>query len=169
MLDAAIQESLNTAREERDVAAGITDANASSSRLKGARNKAAALLAAAAEEGLELAEDQDSDFKDDLSDESEAEFSSEEEPLVDSKGKGKGKAKATGKKTTKNKPKKMTMKEIRRLRREERLAAQGNKLEERNLSRKLGRKLTYVRTARLHYADNIDSSSSGRKSYRCSS
>ena len=73
MLDAAIQESLNTAREERDVAADITDANASSSRLKGARNKAAALLAAAAEEGLELAEDQDSDFKDDLSDESEAE------------------------------------------------------------------------------------------------
>ncbi|KAK7689056.1 hypothetical protein QCA50_007747 [Cerrena zonata] len=150
MIDAAIQESLTTAREGRDIAAGNTDANAGSSRLKGARNKAAALRASAAEHRLKHTDAQESDFED----ESEAQLSSEEdEPLADRKGKGKAKTKTKTKKSAKvqdtSKPKMMTLKERRRLQREARNA---HKKEETELRRKLGRKLTIAEktTVALH-------------------
>ncbi|KAG9219471.1 hypothetical protein CCMSSC00406_0005365 [Pleurotus cornucopiae] len=117
---------------------------------------AAALCAAAAERRIARANLQDNiEFElnsDDL-DESASESESEEEPL----SKGKGKAKATSAKVNDtSRKKKMTLAQLRAERREQarikRLEKKANWKEERDLIRKLGRKLTHAEksTVALH-------------------
>lgn len=150
MLDAAIRESLQTARLDNPSCNGA----GSSSRASASSNPAAALRAAAAERRLARA-NQTRDIDDcgvlELNTlGSDAQSSSDEELL--SKAKGKGKAKmpkklATVYDTTSNKF--MSISQRRKLNREQRkLAAasrRGNRKEELAMMKLLGRKLTYVR------------------------
>lgn len=141
MLDAAIQESLQSARPDRTGGAGSSKPNASST-------SAAALRAAAAEKRL-ARENQNvdvDDFQMAFGTESEAE-SSEEEPLSKAKGKGKGKGKKNSK-TVKihdtTSTKFMSMAERRKQRAQDRKDARLAKKEEREMIKQLGRKLTHV-------------------------
>lgn len=153
MLDAAIQMSLDTARQDRSRAAGLSTAGAGSSKSRAPINKAAALRAAAAERRLKQDFDVD-DFG--MSDsETRSASSSEDEPLARGIGIGKGKgskskskSKATMLKDITSSPKQMSIPELRRQRQERRrlarLAKGANKKEEAELCKKLGRKLTMV-------------------------
>lgn len=140
MIDAAIQESLRTAREGLEVAMGTTSVGAGSSRAKAPLNTAASLRAAAVEKrlGKRKAKKETEDFVPDSDETSELELAmssseSEEEPIIRSKGKNK-KVVASKKTKGKGKAKKMTAAEERKLRR----------AEEREMRKKLGRKLTAV-------------------------
>ncbi|CAL1703495.1 unnamed protein product [Somion occarium] len=155
MLDVVIQESLATARTEREVAAGVSSANAGASKTPAPRNKAAALRAAAAERRLGKIneEDLDGDYVV-LDDEEEAISSSDEDvPLANAKGKGKAKGKKATKVADTSRPKRMTMKELRALRK-------ANKKEEAELSKKLGRRLTLAEKSTIalhkHHAELVD-------------
>lgn len=150
----ATQQSLQTAREDRERAAGLTSAGAGSSKARPPANKAAALRAAAAER--RRAQDESSDVID-LTTEPEASLSeseSDEEPL--SKGKSKGKAKAKGKQVAKPLPQKksMTIAELKKLKKEERKQARERRyvtaVEEAALRKELGRRLTYVSLTAQH-------------------
>lgn len=146
MLEAAVEQSLRTAREDQERAAGLTSAGTGSSKSKSRAptSNAAALRAAAAERRLATQQG-----KINPSEESEMELlsdidgkESEEEPL--SKGKGKQVAKAKGAARAKV----MTFQELKKLSKEERkmqrLRRRGMKKEEAELCMKLGRKLTHV-------------------------
>lgn len=152
MLDAAIQESLQSARRDRDARHAV----GSSSGPGTSSNPAAALRAAAAERRLARV-NQDFDVNDNIyPDEPEAQTSSDEEPLSKKKGKGKGKS-ATVQDTTSIKF--MSFSERRAIKREERkLKADDKKAtrnEEKDMVRKLGRKLTYVRSKIIFVASNL--------------
>ncbi|KAI0366201.1 hypothetical protein BV20DRAFT_972087 [Pilatotrama ljubarskyi] len=143
MLDAAVRQSLQTAREEDDRATGLTSAGAGSSKSRPPTNKAAALRAAAAERRLGRAQEEIDDVE--FATESEAvpsETESEEEPL--SKAKGKQAAKPRQSKT-------MTLTELRKLRKEERKQARlrrnATAVEEAQMRKELGRRLTYAEKA----------------------
>ncbi|KAI0637648.1 SNF2 family N-terminal domain-containing protein [Trametes polyzona] len=146
MVDAAVQQSLRTAREERDRAAGLASAGAGSSKPRASTNKAAALRAAAAER--RLAQNHDVEVIELLTEsEAPSESESEDEPLSKSKGK----------QVAKSKPSKtMTLTEMRKANREERRQARLNRSatakEERALREELGRRLTYAEksTIALH-------------------
>ncbi|CDO74187.1 Glycosyltransferase Family 2 protein [Trametes cinnabarina] len=155
MVDAAVRESLQTARQDAEHAAGLSSAGAGSSKARPPTNKAAALRAAAAERRLARASEVDvidltSDFEA-LSSESD----SEEEPL--SKGKEKQAAKAKAAKS-------MTLTELRKARREERKEARlrrnATATEEAKLREELGRRLTYAEKAtialRRHHPELLD-------------
>lgn len=136
MLDAAIRESLQSARPDRNGGAGSSKPNASS-------NSAAALRAAAAEKRLAHANqsiDVD-DFQMASGTESEAD-SSEEEPL--SKGKGKAKGKKTSKIVKIRDTTSVKFMSIAKQRAQDRKDARLAKKEERNMRKQLGRKLTRV-------------------------
>ena len=140
MVHAAVRQSLRTAREEQERAAGLTSAGAGSSKAR-APTKAASQRAAAAEKRLARAQQGDSQGDSDfvegilsLSDDSE------DEPL--SKGKGKQVAKAPVEPL--GKAKHMTINELRKLRRAENRRNNTVAKEEAELRAKLGRKLTYV-------------------------
>ena len=94
MLDAAIQESLQTARQEHDVALGVASSGAGSSKSKTPRNNAASLRAAAAERRVALARngapDVD-DFSPDSDATSESSLSDSEDEPLSSIAKGKKK------------------------------------------------------------------------------
>ena len=138
MLDAAIRESLQSVRLDRNGGASSSKPNASTTN-------AAALRAAAAEKRLarvNQSTDVD-DFQMAFRTDSEAE-SSEEEP---SEGKGKAKAKKTSKivkirDTTSTKF--MSMAEMKKQRAQNRKDALLAKKEEREMRKQLGRKLTRV-------------------------
>ncbi|EIW62201.1 uncharacterized protein TRAVEDRAFT_144646 [Trametes versicolor FP-101664 SS1] len=160
----ATQQSLQTAREDRERAAGLTSAGAGSSKARPPANKAAALRAAAAER--RRAQDESSDVID-LTTEPEAllsESESDEEPL--SKGKGKGKAKGKGKQVAKPLPQKksMTIAELKKLKKEERKQARERRyvtaVEEAALRKELGRRLTYAEKSTIalhkHHAELKD-------------
>ncbi|KAI0352754.1 hypothetical protein OH77DRAFT_756955 [Trametes cingulata] len=147
MLDAAVRQSLQSAREEDDRAAGLISAGAGSSKSRPPANKAAALRAAVAERRLARAQDKQEEEDADFGTESEAilsESESEEEPL--SKAKGKQAAKPTQGKT-------MTLSELRKQRREERKEARLRKsataAEEAKMRQELGRRLTYAEKATI--------------------
>ncbi|KAI0643640.1 SNF2 family N-terminal domain-containing protein [Trametes meyenii] len=153
MVDAAVRQSLQTAREDQERAAGLISAGAGSSKSRPPANKAAALRAAAAER--RLAREQDSEAID-LGSESEAllsESESEEEPLSRGKDKGKGKGKQVAKS---RQSKTMTLTEVREARKEERRQARLQRnttaKEEAAMRKELGRKLTYAEksTIALH-------------------
>ena len=140
MVHAAVRQSLRTAREEQERAAGLTSAGASSSKAR-APTKASQRAAAAAEKRLARAQEGDSqgdsDFVEDILSLSD---DSEDEPL--SKGKGKQVAKAPVEPL--GKAKHMTINELRKLRRAENRRNNTVAKEEAELRAKLGRKLTYV-------------------------
>ncbi|KAI8984946.1 SNF2 family N-terminal domain-containing protein [Trametes punicea] len=153
LVDAAVRQSLQTAREDEARAAGLSSAGAGSSTARPSANKDVALRAAAAErrlaqepeiEGIEMVTESEA-----LSLESE----SEEEPL--SKGRGKGKTKGKGKQTTEipqvNKP--MTLTELRKAmkeaRRQARLHRSATAVEEAAMRKELGRRLTHAEKATI--------------------
>ncbi|KAH9853400.1 SNF2 family N-terminal domain-containing protein [Lenzites betulinus] len=143
VLDTAVRESLQTAREEQERAAGLTSAGASSSKPRSPTNKAAALRAAAAERRLAGREQSEVI---DLVSESDAllsEGESEEEPLA--KGKGKQVAKSRTKKI-------MTLAELREERKKARARRNATSVEEAAMRKELGRRLTYAEksTVALH-------------------
>ncbi|EMD41151.1 hypothetical protein CERSUDRAFT_131728 [Gelatoporia subvermispora B] len=158
MVDAAIQESFQTAHAEASTRAGLSSAGAGSSRGRAPVSKAVALRAAAAERRLARArrqaagEDEDNDDADvivipDSEDEAVLSDGSEDIPLA----KGKGKARARGKKVTiadTTAPRVMSMLELKEQRKEQRrkarLARKATDEAERELIQKLGRKLTYA-------------------------
>ena len=141
MVGAAVQQSLQSAREDQERTAGLTSAGAASSKARPSPTKAAAALRAAAAE-RRLARSSQPEVIDLVSDSEEVSFASEseEEPL--SKAKGKQAAKP------RTKTKTMTLKELRELRKEERRQARarrnGTASEEAAMRKQLGRKLTYV-------------------------
>ncbi len=147
LMDFAVQESLQTARNDSSKASGHSSAGAGSSSVKKPRNAAAALRAAAAERRLSIAKKEpvvisdDEDFKlpeDENSAESDnSDDSIDEEPLSK---KAKGKAKAV----VRQQPKVMTVADIKRRRAEARQQTKERKAEERELRKKFGRKLTQV-------------------------
>jgi DNA repair protein RAD16 len=142
MVDAAIQMSLQTARLDVSSSGGAGP----SSRPKLSASRAAA---AAAERRLARSKKGVDDLEFDaatLETESEA-MSSESEPLLEAKGKGK-KKKQSAKIRDTSAATSMTFTELQTKRREDRrralAARQANKVEERALAKKLGRKLTWV-------------------------
>ncbi|KAI0662868.1 SNF2 family N-terminal domain-containing protein [Cubamyces menziesii] len=149
MVGAAVQQSLQSAREDQERTAGLTSAGAGSSKARPSPTKAAAALRAAAAE-RRLARSSQPEVIDLVSDSEEVSFASEseEEPL--SKAKGKQAAKP------RTKTKTMTLKELRELRKEERRQARarrnGTASEEAAMRKQLGRKLTYAEksTIALH-------------------
>lgn len=161
MMDAAIQESLHSARMGQISSNG---AGPSSSRPKASSKSAAALRAAAAEKRLahSKGEDVDSDeFQIALETEEEAQSSSEEEAFTKTKGKGKGKK--APKKTVivrdTSSTKFMSLSERRALNREKRKLAKSansaNRKEELAMIKQFGRKLTYVRNANVFSGDSV--------------
>ncbi|KAF9480838.1 hypothetical protein BDN70DRAFT_877162 [Pholiota conissans] len=146
MLDAAVRISLQE-----------TTANgASSSTGRSGPSPAAMLRAAAAERRLahkNAVDVDDYQMASEASASEDDEGSSDEEPLQAVVTKGKGKAKAKAKAPAKSKPKTMTVAEMKRARREERkIALEGrraNKAEERELVKKLGRRLTHAERTSL--------------------
>lgn len=153
LMDFAVQESLQTARNDNSKASGHSSAGAGSSSVKKPRNAAAALRAAAAERRLSIAKKEpvvisdDEDFKlpeDENSAESDnSDDSIDEEPLSK---KAKGKAKAV----VRQQPKVMTVADIKRRRAEARQQTKERKAEERELRKKFGRKLTQVTSWQIH-------------------
>ncbi|KAA1465948.1 hypothetical protein DENSPDRAFT_768153 [Dentipellis sp. KUC8613] len=136
MLDAAIRESIRSARDLFEEGAGGAGPS-------GVPQTAAARAAAAIEHQLALEAGHEIDL-DALSELSGRE-SSDEEPLA--KGKAKGKA---GAKKAKGKAKKLTKKQLRRSATQEELdARRAVKAEEKALRHKLGRKLTYAEKSTL--------------------
>lgn len=139
MLDAAVRESLQTADT------GV--ASSSSNRINGP-SREAQLRAAAAERRLKRrnkAIDVDDYAESDALDASD---SSDEEPLMNS-SQGKSKTSPKGKTVSAvGPPKVMTVAEMKRARRERRQASlagrNANKIEEKALMKKLGRRLTHV-------------------------
>ncbi|KAI0750681.1 SNF2 family N-terminal domain-containing protein [Daedaleopsis nitida] len=150
MVDAAVRQSLQNARQEQDRAAGLTSAGASSSKSRGPTNKAAAVRAAAAERRLAQQQDRVSDPETDLEWLSDTgdEKESDEEPLSNGKGKQAAKPK---KSAVQSKP--MTLQEMKKKNKEERkmerLRRRGIANEEAELRQKLGRKLTHAEKATI--------------------
>ncbi|TFY60608.1 hypothetical protein EVJ58_g5037 [Rhodofomes roseus] len=145
MVGAAIQASLESARQDDSRNAGISSAGASSSKQRPSTSSAAALRAAAAER--RLAKERDGASVQSQSEpESEPESESEDErPLA--KGKGKGKAKVSGalaKLADTSEPRHMTLAERKHARKLARMEKSEVKQEEQKLRYKLGRKLTYA-------------------------
>lgn len=139
MMDAAIQESLQSARQDKSNGAGP------SSRANASSNAAAALRAAAAEKRL-ARQNQSVDVDDfDLAISTDSDDSDNE---ASSKSKSKGKM-MTSKKFDTTSTKFMSLSERRRLNREERklkaASNRENRKEELAMIKELGRRLTYVR------------------------
>ncbi|OCH85032.1 hypothetical protein OBBRIDRAFT_740586 [Obba rivulosa] len=168
MVDAAIQESLQTAHVEASSRAGASSAGAGPSRARPPVNKAAALRAAAAERRLARARRQatgDEDYADeefvDIPDfEEEADLSDESAEVPLAKGKGKTKSRSKPKPATvaDTTTPYMTLAEMRRQRREQRRQARLEKKAtsqaERDLIIKLGRKLTHAEKATIALQHN---------------
>ncbi|KAI0772507.1 SNF2 family N-terminal domain-containing protein [Trametes elegans] len=147
MIDGAVRQSLQTAREEQDRASGLISAGAGSSKSRPPTNKAAARRAAAAER--RLAREKTIEVID-LTSESGAPSvlsESEDEPLA-TKGKGKQVAR----------PKKMTLSEMRAAIKEERKQARlrrnASAVEEAKMRQKLGRRLTHAEKATIALRKN---------------
>lgn len=140
MLDAAIQDSLRTARNEDTAGSSSAGAGPSKPR-ENSRAARAQRIAAAVEKRLKGAKSDDYVNSDDLDDGN----SSDEEALSNSKQKKpaakKGAASAKARSTGGH----MTLADLRKARKEKRLQAQANKKEELALRKKLGRRLTPVR------------------------
>lgn len=149
MLRAAMQISKRTAALEASGNAGPSTGTLevdSPSALRAAAAERRLAKSKALEGGYMLPSDE-GEFDDEAA-------SSEEEPLAKGKAKGKGKAKAKAKASApKKKAKQMTIAELKKQRREERklrrLERRGDKAEEVELRRTLGRRLTYAEKATL--------------------
>ncbi|KAI0676710.1 SNF2 family N-terminal domain-containing protein [Trametes maxima] len=155
MVDAAVRQSLQTAREDQERAAGLISAGAGSSKPCPPANKAASLRAAAAER--RLAREQHSEVIDYESEALLSESESEDEPLSKGKGKSQGEGQGKSKQAAKLRQSKvMTVSEMRKALREERRQARsqrnGTAAEEAAMRKNLGRKLTYAEksTVALH-------------------
>lgn len=162
LLDAAVKESLTSAREINSVHQGTSSSGAGSSHKKKpatAKEVLRAAAAAAAERRLTRSSGENIDV-DDYIQESEDEFSNfsdvSEESLPATKRKGKGKAKATKAKpvAVRTEPIIMTVADIKARNREKRAEAKLRRQEERALQKKLGRKITSVSCATLSSAHN---------------
>jgi DNA repair protein RAD16 len=149
LVDAAIQESLQTAQAARAIANGVTSAGvgSSGSKTRAPRNAASALRAAAAERRMSRAkEPHTSDAEFELSDEEEdAQSSMSDSPLSGrASKKGKGKAKGKGDDSHQTTWTNMSQTDRKRRQQENRAAARARKAQERKLIEKLGRRLTQV-------------------------
>ena len=146
LLATVVKQSLKTAREDQERAAGLVSAGAGSSKSRIPAKKATAVTRRRVKEEDDLieldslSELEFEDLSDILSDESE------DEPLA--KGKGKQVAKGKGKKSTEEKFTPATKKELKKMSKEERkmemLRRRGVAKDEAEMRAKLGRKLTYV-------------------------
>ncbi|KAH9938679.1 SNF2 family N-terminal domain-containing protein [Fomitopsis serialis] len=139
MMDAAIQASLESARQDDSRIAGTTSAGAGSSKQRPPVNSAAALRAAAAER--RLAKEQDGAYSGESL--SEPADSEDELPLAKSKGKAKVST-ALQKLVDTSEPKYMTLAQRRHARKLARMEKSQVKSEEQRMRYKLGRKLTYA-------------------------
>ncbi|KAF7969408.1 hypothetical protein HWV62_27403 [Athelia sp. TMB] len=160
MLDAAIQESLQSARQTRNATAAV---GSSSSGPRISTNPAAALRAAAAERRLARS-NQDIEINESLlDDELTALSSSDDEPLAKKQAaKAKGKKAVTVRDTSKVMITSFSEKraQTRDKRRADNNAKRANKQEEKELMKQLGRKLTHAEKATIalykHHPDLKD-------------
>ncbi len=144
IMDFAIQESLESSRNPRFRGQASSAAGSSSSK-KPVRNAAAALRAAAAERRLQRSQNKDSDVSEEYAFDEDSDSGSSENSQTDKKGKGKAKGK-TATVIVKAKAKHMSLADLKKQRQEQRRRAIERRGEEAALRKKLGRKLTQVRS-----------------------